>query len=219
MSSFRSTINLKFCRLILPLSTPDATFHFWSRDHTEGTHFVFTSGREIRRKSWNLCHLDLWILAFEMMLITACRWHKFSVVRYVDCKHEKEIYMPNRNVHGRLRGWLCRLKCCRHYGFCGMSWLEKKPNILLIWEIIYTCMVDFIVEITQSYNLNSLVRKMAVLLKWYGLVFFALTCLAITITEAKCRGRTELTDLQGTISDGPDNYPENTLCEWLIKGE
>ena len=28
-----------------------------------------------------------------------------------------------------------------------------------------------------------------------------------------------LTDLQGTISDGPGDYPENTLCEWLIKGK
>lgn len=97
--------------------------------------------------------------------------------------------------------------------------MEKTRKFLVIGAIIYNCMVDFIVEITQSYKVNSLVRKMAVLFKWYGLVLFALTCLAITITEAKCRGRTELTDLQGTISDGPHNYPENTLCEWLIKGE
>ncbi|EDO43458.1 predicted protein, partial [Nematostella vectensis] len=30
-------------------------------------------------------------------------------------------------------------------------------------------------------------------------------------------GRTVLTELNGTISDGPSNYPENTQCEWLIK--
>ena len=58
--------------------------------------------------------------------------------------------------------------------------------------------------------------KMAVLYKWFGMVLYALTCLAIA--QAKCRGRTVLTDLQGTISDGPGIYPDKTLCEWLIKG-
>lgn len=63
---------------------------------------------------------------------------------------------------------------------------------------------------------NLPLLKMAVLYKWYGLVLYALTCLAIA--QAKCKGRTVLTDLQGTIFDGPGKYPENTLCEWLIKG-
>lgn len=58
---------------------------------------------------------------------------------------------------------------------------------------------------------------MAVLYKWYGLVLYVLACLVVA--QAKCRGRTVLTDLQGTISDGPGDYPENTLCEWLIKGK
>lgn len=66
---------------------------------------------------------------------------------------------------------------------------------------------------------NLSLPTMAVLYKWFGLVLYALTCLAIANTEAKCGGRTLLTDLQGTISDGPKNYPANTLCEWLIKGE
>ena len=66
---------------------------------------------------------------------------------------------------------------------------------------------------------NLSLPTMAVLYKWFGLVLYALTCLAIAITEAKCGGRTLLTDLQGTISDGPNNYSANTLCEWLIKGE
>lgn len=60
-------------------------------------------------------------------------------------------------------------------------------------------------------------RNMAVVCKWFGLVLFSLTCL--TVSEARCDGRTVLTDLQGTISDGPSHYPENTMCEWLINGE
>lgn len=90
MSSFPSTINLKFCRLIL-LSARDSTFHI-GHVIIPKAHIVFTSEGEIRRKSWNLCRLDLWILAFEMMLMKAFRWHEFSVVRYVDCKREKEIF-------------------------------------------------------------------------------------------------------------------------------
>jgi len=60
-------------------------------------------------------------------------------------------------------------------------------------------------------------RNMAVVYKWFGLVLFSLTCL--TVSEARCGGRTVLTDLQGTISDGPSDYPDNTMCEWLINGE
>ena len=60
-------------------------------------------------------------------------------------------------------------------------------------------------------------RNMAVVYKWFGLVLFSLTCL--TVSEARCGGRTVLTDLQGTISDGPSDYPVNTTCEWLINGE
>ena len=54
---------------------------------------------------------------------------------------------------------------------------------------------------------------MAALYMWYGLVLSVLTCLSICSTEAKCRGRTVLTDPQGSIKSGPD------ICEWLIKGE
>ncbi|XP_074634355.1 multiple epidermal growth factor-like domains protein 8 isoform X4 [Acropora palmata] len=53
---------------------------------------------------------------------------------------------------------------------------------------------------------------MAALYMWYGLVLSVLTCLSICSTEAKCRGRTVLTDPQGSIKSGPD------ICEWLIKG-
>lgn len=36
--------------------------------------------------------------------------------------------------------------------------------------------------------------------------------------NAKCGGKTLLKELQGTISDGPSNYPANQRCEWLIEG-
>ena len=32
-------------------------------------------------------------------------------------------------------------------------------------------------------------------------------------------GRSILTDLQGTITDGPAKYPEDEHCEWLIVGK
>ncbi|XP_078380393.1 multiple epidermal growth factor-like domains protein 8 isoform X1 [Oculina patagonica] len=54
--------------------------------------------------------------------------------------------------------------------------------------------------------------------KWFtaALIFVLFSCLPTS--QAKCGGRTILTDLQGTIHDGPSDYPRNTLCEWLIKG-
>lgn len=53
-------------------------------------------------------------------------------------------------------------------------------------------------------------------LKWCSLIFVLCSCLQPS--QAKCGGRTILTDLQGTIHDGPGKYPQNTLCEWLIRG-
>ncbi|XP_022797777.1 multiple epidermal growth factor-like domains protein 8 [Stylophora pistillata] len=44
-------------------------------------------------------------------------------------------------------------------------------------------------------------------------VFFVALCLG----SCQACGRTILTDLQGTITDGPGGYPDNKLCEWLIK--
>lgn len=54
-------------------------------------------------------------------------------------------------------------------------------------------------------------------LQWYSFVWFVL-CSCLPTSQPKCGGRTVLTDLQGTIQDGPSKYPANTLCEWLIRG-
>lgn len=77
---------------------------------------------------------------------------------------------------------------------------------------VYTLCPRFSVLIARPPHGN-----MAVVYKWFGLVLFFLTCL--TVSEARCGGRTVLTDLQGNFSDGPMDYPDNTMCEWLIKGE
>ena len=65
---------------------------------------------------------------------------------------------------------------------------------------------------SEHLKFASLHLKMAVLFKWFGMVLFALACLAICPTEAKCRGKAILTELEGSIESGPD------ICEWLIKG-
>lgn len=56
----------------------------------------------------------------------------------------------------------------------------------------------------------------SLIFKWCSLVFVLCSCLSTS--QAKCGGRTVLTDLQGTIQDGPLKYPVNTSCEWLIRG-
>ncbi|XP_066023971.1 multiple epidermal growth factor-like domains protein 8 [Pocillopora verrucosa] len=50
-----------------------------------------------------------------------------------------------------------------------------------------------------------------------GLNVIVVFLVAFCLESCHSCGRTVLTDLRGTITDGPGNYPENKLCEWLIK--
>lgn len=64
-------------------------------------------------------------------------------------------------------------------------------------------------HVNKSYN-----HKMAA----NGLNVIVVFLVAFCVESCHSCGRTVLTDLRGTITDGPGNYPENKLCEWLIKG-
>ena len=54
---------------------------------------------------------------------------------------------------------------------------------------------------------------------WIGLVLVLGTLPTSTVASCSGLGRSVLTDLEGIITDGPDKYPEDEHCEWLIIGK
>lgn len=60
---------------------------------------------------------------------------------------------------------------------------------------------------------------MAYLLAFVGLFAVVILSSFVCRSTAKCGGKTILTSLQGSIDTGPNNYPANTQCEWLIEGK
>lgn len=66
---------------------------------------------------------------------------------------------------------------------------------------------------------REVTEAMAYLFPLAGLFTAVLLSSFVWLTTAKCGGKTVLKALQGTIDDGPNNYPKNQQCEWLIEGK
>ena len=66
-------------------------------------------------------------------------------------------------------------------------------------------------------------HRVATVRWWYyftqGTIFTLMVFTHLLPPVSPCKGRTVLNATQGTISDGPDDYPESAHCEWLIDGE
>ena len=89
---------------------------------------------------------------------------------------------------------------------------QDKSRISTLWRII-----------SQMGQSNSFVA-----FHWNVLLFAAILCVFLSesqLCSASCHGlgttgRAILTDLEGVISDHPnESYPTDTECEWLITGE
>lgn len=118
------------------------------------------------------------------------------------------------------------MECCSCSELVGVEcflrrWTWWSPVIWKAIILIYTleeifstfCDISVVNEVLQKSATRTC--KMAPL-QWFGLIF--VLCSYLPTSHAKCGGRTVLTDLQGTIQDGPSKYPDNTSCEWLIRG-
>lgn len=87
-----------------------------------------------------------------------------------------------------------------------------------------------VLEILHVFLVNVYLRKwkwMKWLRKLSGILFImlitdvykqAVNCYKVTEERSCNRTRMVLTDTWGRITDGPNDYPKESHCEWLIKG-